>query len=189
MKRVTVLVAILLSTFTSLAFADDMPGSPTHKNIGLGFHNVTAPIGVRWWFSGQKIGVDLGLGYSSTPAGSDPDESVMGWAFDAGVPFVWHSWDRVHLMLRPGLLYESQEVGIGAGPTFDTRTETTLSVIGEIEAEVFLAGNVSFSASHGIAYSSFDSDVPGEDSETSFGTFGANFTNIGFHVYFLGGGD
>ena len=110
MKRVAVAVAVLLiGIITSLAMADDMAGSPTHKNIGVGFHNVEAPLGIRWWLKDQKIGIDLGLGYSSTPGDLDPDESVTGLAFEVGVPFVIHSWDRVHVLLRPGLLYQSQE--------------------------------------------------------------------------------
>lgn len=188
MKRIPVAVAVLMVAFAGFALADDMPGSPTHHDGGLGFHNSAAPVGIRWWFSGQKIGLDLGLGYSHSPAGSDPDESVTGFAIDLGVPFIAHSWDRAHLILRPGILYQSQEIGSGAGPAFTTITPTILSILGEIEAEVFLVDNVSVSASHGIAYSSFDPDVPGVDSQSTFGTFGNNFTNVGFHVYFLGGG-
>jgi len=189
MKRVAVAVAVLLIGVTSLAFADDMAGSPSHKNIGVGFHNVEAPLGLRWWFNGQKVGLDLGLGFSNTPSGIDPDEKVTGFAFDIGVPFVFHSWDRAHVLLRPGILYQSQEVGFlsGAPPTFDTRTETNLGITGEIEGEVFLVDNVSFSASTGIAFNTFDPDTPGSDSQSSFSTIGNNFTQIGFHLYFLGG--
>lgn len=188
MKRISVAVAVLLIGLASLAFADDMPGSPTHKSIALGFHHASAPIGLRWWLGGQKIGIDLGVGFSSTPASSDPDESVSGSAIDLGVPMVMHSWSRAHLMFRPGLLYESQEVGFGSGPTFDTVTQTTMSLLAELEAEIYLVDNVSVSASHGFAFTSVDSDTPGSDSQSSFGTFGNNFTEIGFHVYFLGGG-
>ena len=55
----------------------------------------------------------------------------------------------------------------------------------EIEAEIFIVDNVSVSASHGIAFSSFNPPGPG-DSESTFSTFGNNFTQVGFHVYFLG---
>lgn len=187
MKRTLVAVAVLMMGLSSLAVAENMPGSPNHKHIGLGFHHDSAPIGLRWWLSGQKVGIDLGVGFSSAPAASDPDESVSGLALDLGVPFVMHSWPRAHLMFRPGLLYESQEVGFGSGPTFDTVTQTTMALLAEIEAEIFLVDAVSVSASHGLALTSFDPDTPGSDSQTSFGTFGNNFTNIGFHVYFLGG--
>lgn len=185
MIRTSVAVAVLMVTMTSFAAAD-MPGSARHHSIGLGFHNVEAPVGLRWWFSGQKIALDVGIGFSQEPAASDPDESVSGFAFDVGVPIVLHSWERAHVMFRPGILYQSQEIGSGVGPTFDTRTATTLSVAAELEGELFLVDNISVSAAHGLAYSSFDPDLPGTDSQTSFGTLGNNFTTIGFHMYFLG---
>ena len=187
MIRTSVAVAVLLISMTTVAAAD-MPGSALHHSIGLGFHNVEAPVGLRWWLSGQKIGIDAGIGFSKTPADVDPDESVSGFAFDVGVPIVWHSWDRAHVLFRPGILYQSQEEGVlvGPGPTFDTFTPTTFLVSLEVEAELFLVDNVSVSASHGIGFSSFDPDLPGTDSQTSFGTIGHNFTNIGFHMYFLG---
>jgi hypothetical protein len=55
---------------------------------------------------------------------------------------------------------------------------------GELEAEVFLVDNVSVSASQGFQFTNFDPAVGG--SETDFGTTGANFTNLGFHVYLFG---
>lgn len=171
--------------------ASAAPPDATHASGGLGFHNVEAPIGVRWWFSGQKVGLDLGLGLSSGPSEIDEDENESAWAFEAGVPFVVRSWPRVHLLLRPGLLYQSQQVGFdadpGAGFDFDTENETTMTLSFEIEAEAFLADNFSVSASHGLGFERFEPAFDG-DTRTSFGTLGNNFTNIGFHVYFLGGG-
>lgn len=186
MKRILVVAALLLTTTAGLALAEGMDGSASHKSIGLGFHDVSAPIGLRWWLSGQKMGIDLGLGFSSRTAETDPDERLKSWAVDVGVPFVAHSWDRAHVLVRPGLLYESEEEGSGIGPTFDTRTPTTLAVTLELEAEVFLVDNISFSASHGIGFGRFDPDVPGVDASTAFSTIGNNFTQVGFHMYFLG---
>ena len=187
-----VLAAFTSTAFTSTAFADDSD-APKHYNAGLGFHNVEAPIGVRWWLSGQKIGIDVGLGLSSRPATGDgyPDESLTDSAIELGVPFVIKSWDRVHLMVRPGLLYQSSAYTTSdATPPppqpFATESSTSMTIAGEFEAEVFLANNFSVSASHGIGFTSTD---PGgsASSETSFSTFGNNFTNIGFHFYFFGG--
>jgi hypothetical protein len=194
MKRLLLVVAFTLFGSAGVAWAQidrDMPGSATHHPIGLGFHNVEAPVGIRWWLGGQKVGIDLGLGFNQSSADDFgwPDESLMGWAVDVGVPLVMHSWPRVHAIFRPGILWESQEIPLTTGPApppFDTRTATNFSISAEIEAEVFLMEAVSVSASHGIAYSSFDPDITGVDSQSSFGTFGNNFTNIGFHVYFLG---
>ncbi|HET9328877.1 MAG TPA: hypothetical protein VFQ05_19090 [Candidatus Eisenbacteria bacterium] len=174
--------------FLALAFmlaASVAAAQPTHPNIGLGFHRVAAPIGVRWWLSGQKIAIDFGIGFGSEEdVVSDEDLSFS--AFDIGLPIMLKSWDRVHFMVRPGILYESQEVVTdGPPPPIDTDNVTTLSILGELEVEVFLADNVSFSAAHGLGI--INTDFPGGGSETSFGTIGSNFTNIGFHVYLFGG--
>jgi hypothetical protein len=161
---------------------------PVHPNGSLGFHSVTAPLGARWWFGGQKVAVDLGLGFRSTPAPSYDEEDLTGWAVELGVPIVVKSWDKVHVLVRPGLLYESQEVQMTSSPEpFATDDETTFTLDGEIEAEVFIVDNFSVSASHGIAFVSVD-PAGGGDGYTSFGTLGNNFSHIGFHVYFFGGG-
>lgn len=189
MKRLLI-VACLFALTASATVTSAGAAEAKHAKGGLGFHDSSAPIGLRWWLSGEKIGLDLGLGFSSTTSDFDAKEKVMGFALDVGVPLVMHSWDNAHVLFRPGILYQSQAVGFdsdpGPGYTFDTENQTTMSVLAEIEAEVFLRDNFSVSASHGIAFQSFDPGF-GADSQTSFGTFGNNFTNIGFHVYFLGG--
>ncbi len=160
---------------------------PSHPNGGLGFHSITAPLGVRWWLGEQKFGVDLGIGFQSNPAPSYDGESLTGWAVELGMPIVLKSWDKVHVLVRPGFLYESEEVQMSSPPEpFATDDATTLTIEGEIEAEVFIVDSFSVSASHGIGFYSF-SPAGGGDSETSFGTLGNNFSHIGFHVYFLGG--
>jgi len=161
-----------------------------HANGGLGFHSTAAPVGLRWWTAGQKIGVDLGLGFTAESAADDdyPDEKLNSWAVDVGVPFVLKSWDRVHFMFRPGLLYQSQQVTATTFPApFDTEDRTTFTVSGELEAEVFLADNVSVSASHGVGFTSINPPGSG-DNITSFRTIGNNFTEVGFHIYVFGGG-
>jgi len=191
MKRL-LLVVCLLALTSSTTVKSASADAATHAPIGLGFHDASAPIGVRWWMAGQKVGIDLGLGLSSSTSNFDSNEKVMGFALDVGVPLVMKSWDKAHVLFRPGILYQSQQVGFdadpGAGYEFDTENQTTLSVLAEIEAEIFLHDNFSVSASHGLAFQSFDPGF-GADSQTSFGTFGNNFTNIGFHVYFLGAGN
>ena len=182
-----VTLAILVASSPATVSAQETT-SAEHRSVGLGFHNVDAPIGLRWWLTGQKIGLDFGLGYRSTPAPSYSDESLTGWTLEAGVPIVIHDWSRAHVILRPGLLYDSQQFESTNPPAaFDTDDATTFVVTAEIEGEVFLVDNVSVSASHGIGFSNYDPPGAG-DSRTSFSTFGNNFTNIGFHLYFLGGG-
>jgi len=159
---------------------------PEHYNGSLGFHNLTAPLGGRWWLGGQKIGLDFGLGFASEPA-SGYDEDLTNWAVEVGVPIVVKNWDKVHVLFRPGLLYESEEVQMTSPPTpFATDDMTSFSLTAEIEAEVFIVDNFSVSASHGIGFFSVD-PAGGGDSSTSFGTLGNNFSHIGFHVYFFGG--
>ncbi|MEO5987533.1 MAG: hypothetical protein ABIU54_06690 [Candidatus Eisenbacteria bacterium] len=189
MKRLLLVACLFaLASSATVASADSMDAK--HAKGGLGFHNVEAPIGLRWWMAGEKMAIDLGLGFDSSPSAIDADEKENGFAVEFGIPFVMHSWENAHVLFRPGLLYQSQQVGFdsdpGAGFTFDTENQTAFSVSAEIEAEIFLRENFSVSASHGIAFQSVDPGF-GADSQTSFGTFGNNFTNIGFHVYFLGG--
>lgn len=185
-----VILMALVTTFPTLASAQDMP-SGEHKNIGLGFRNGTAPVGVRWWMAGQKVGVDLGIGFSSESAIFDdyPDESTSRLAFEIGVPIVVKSWSRVHFIFRPGFSYEKQEVVVsdaGLGEPFETEDIKTMRISGELEAEVFLVDNVSLSAAHGLAYESVE--FPGVDDKfTSFSTVGDNFTSLGFHIYLFGG--
>ena len=189
MKRFRLVLAALTIVTLGLggaALADDM-GSASHKGLGPGFHSIEAPVGLRWWFSGQKVALDLGFGFTSDPAFIDPNETETSFAVEAGVPFVCHSWDRVHALIRPGILYQSQQIGFDSdgttpGVQFDTENQTTLDVMLEGEAEVFLADNFSVSAAHGIGFRSFDPGF-GADSQTSFRTRGNNFTTIGFHIY------
>jgi len=104
-----------------------------------------------------------------------------------GVPIVLKSWDRLHVLFRPGIFHESQQVQATTPPEpFDTESQATLRVTGEIEAEAFLLDRFSVSASHGIGWNRYDPAF-GAETETSFGTLGRGFTQIGFHVYLFGG--
>jgi hypothetical protein len=187
-RRIPVVAAALLSLFCVLstpALADDettMPAGEHHRG-SIGFHNTSAPLGVRWWLGSEKLAVDLGLGFHSDPSFIYPSEKLKGWAVDVGVPILLQSWNRVHVMFRPGLLYESQQVEATAPPTaFDTENQKTMSITGEIEGEAFILHNFSVSASTGLAFVSFDPGF-GADKLNSFTTIGNNFTNVGFHLY------
>ncbi len=184
-RRIPAVAAAVLSLFCFLptsARADD-DGVAVHKSGGIGFHQTAAPLGVRWWLAGQKVGIDLGFGFSSDPSLPYPSEHLKSFAIAAGIPIRLQSWSRMHVLFRPGILYQTQQVEATAPPTpFDTESEKTLLISGEIEAEAFLLENFSVSASTGIAYESFDPGF-GLDKENSFRTVGGNFTNVGFHVY------
>jgi hypothetical protein len=160
---------------------------PVHHSGGLGFHNIDAPLGGRYWFANQKVGVDFGFGLRSSPAPSY-DEHLMGWAVELGLPIVVKSWDKVHVLARPGFVYDSQQREMSDPPDpFATDDETTIALTAELEAEVFLVSNFSVSASHGIGYFKTD-PAGGGDSNSSWNTFGSDFSHIGFHYYFFGGG-
>ena len=140
-----------------------------------------APLGLRWWFNGQKLALDAGFGVGSHEEEITPGstESFSHWAVDAGLPILLKSWgNHVHFILRPGILFRSNEVLTLAGAK---DKDTEFDVTGELEAEYFVVENVSISASTGIGVQNFN---PAEgESTTDWSTFGANFTEVGFHVY------
>ena len=189
MKRnaTPILAFVAIFCMWPLSVGAQTDSKPTHYNFGLGFHSIDAPLGGRFWFMQQKVGIDFGLGLRSTPAPSY-DEDLTGWAVELGVPIVVKSWDKVHILFRPGFIYDSQEVEMSDPPDpFATDDRTTVALTAELEAEVFIVDNFSVSASHGIGY--FDVDpAGGGDGESSWSTLGADFSHIGFHYYFFGGG-
>ena len=149
---------------------------------------ISAPIGVRYWLSGQKVGLDLGFGVS-THKDAAADKNTTDWSIEAGIPFRVKSWERVHVIARPGVNYASQEDYVpGSTPgSFEKITDKFTTFVGEIEAELFLVENVSVSASSGIGVVSYKPGESGAKTTTDFTTFGQNFTSVGFHVYLWGG--
>ena len=192
MKRLLLAVVCTLALSATAALAQQ---DARHATGGLGFHDIAAPVGIRWWFAGEKLAVDLGVGFGSDPSVIDPDEKVSRFAIDVGVPIVMHSWEGAHIMFRPGLHYTSQQVGFdsdpGVGFTFDTDNATSINLRAEIEGEVFLRDNFSVSASHGLEFvtakaANTTPGAPDPDSQSSFATIGRQLTEIGFHLYFFG---
>lgn len=205
MRRMLTALTVTMLGFAATASAQDnvdrhMDGVANHNYIGCGFHTTEAPLGLRWWFSGQKMALDLGLGVTSTEVddsafGEEVNESVLGWTLDAGLPLVIRSWPRVHAIVRPGILYSSQQEPFDVGPPggpVEIEMENATSIAGrlEFEAEVFLADNFSVSASHGFEFASSKPAVapgaPDAESSTNFRTIGGNFTSVGFHLYLWG---
>jgi len=186
-------IALMASVSTSVRAADQASG-------GLGFRSneihtpnaaelrIDAPIGVRWWLGAQRVGLDLGFGFS-THKNEAADKNANDWSIDAGIPLSLKSWEHVRVIARPGINYTSQDDYVPGAVlgTFEKITDKFTTVTGEIEAEVFLAENVSVSASHGLGIVYYDPGESGEESTTDFTTFGRNFTSVGFHVYMWGG--
>ena len=178
MKKLFLISTMVLGVATALL--PSTASAAVHNSIGLGFHSSDAPVGIRYWMTGQKMAIDAGIGFSSQDAG---EETLMGFTIEAGVPIMLRSWDRAHFMFRPGIGFNSQDVLVAGGT--DTDSETRLRILAELEAEIFLVDNVSISASHGLAIE--NTSPPGDaDSSTNFGLFGDNFTEVGFHIYLFG---
>jgi len=137
MNRRVVSLLLPLMLAAGAAFAQT---GPSHEPIGLGFRSMDAPIGMRWWLTSGTVAVDVGLGFGSEE-NTAVDESLSHWAFEVGLPIVLKSWDPVHFLVRPGIMYSSQEAVVQTVPTVDTDTDSELSIMAEFEAEVFLAKN------------------------------------------------
>src|SRR5262245_12806761 len=117
MKKLFALVALALITSVGVAFAQD-----EYKGA-CGFHNIEAPAGIRWWLS-DKLALDAGLGFGSNEINND---NFSHWALDVGLPIKMRSWDKVNVLLRPGILYTSQEVDINPGPILDKDNDTSMT--------------------------------------------------------------
>ena len=74
MKRHATLILVpVLAMFCVLPQSVSAQTAPVHYNGGLGFHSIDAPLGGRYWFGEQKVGVDFGLGLRSEPAPAADD--------------------------------------------------------------------------------------------------------------------
>ncbi len=174
MKRTVlgiVLVGMTLAGTTSVAGAG--PG-------GLGFHTTDAPIGVRHWFT-DKIGGDLGVGYitSKEEIGATENKSATSSA-EIGLPVRVAKYDKVHLLLRPGIEFSSRKDTPPTGPSVTT---TAFDVTGEVEVEYWLTEKLSISASEGVLFSSSSDDQTPKTKDSGFQTTGNDFTTLGFHIY------
>ena len=199
---VVTIVALAAAGPAGAAQQDEQTPSPSASDkptsIAIGFHDSAAPVGIRIWFPGHKIGLDLGAGFSTeeltlTDERNVPavyDTTLLGFTLDVGIPIVLKSWSRVQVLGRPGFTYQRQDaVGSDSfGPAFVENVETTNIYTGraEIEAEVFLADNFSGSATSGFQFSSSKLDVNGARSFKSFSTSGDSFLGVGFHLYLWG---
>lgn len=185
------LAALALLTPPPLAQAQETPagglgfhaGSTPFDGFGyLTNHDFAAPsIGLRHWFN-DRVGGDLGVGYFNVS--TDPSENkVTGFMFSVGVPLsLSRVSNSVNFILRPGILWGTQEEEIGPPPVATSKW-TAFAITGELEAEWMVTDYLSVSASHGIAYGQIHDDGDPETKITSIGTLGNNFTNLGFTCY------
>lgn len=183
MKGLLGAVSLALVALTGVASAQGTAQQATadHEQGGVGFHSIQAPLGGRWWLN-PKFAIDAGLGFGSNESGAGT--SLSNWALDLGVPITMRTFDRLSVMFRPGILYQSVEVITDTGPPIVTDNDTQMALNLELEAEVFLTDHFSVSASEGLAF--INTSPAGGSSTTDWGTTGANFTTLGFHVYMFG---
>jgi hypothetical protein len=195
MKLKKMLVLACLFTIVAVsAHAQETKGgfgfrSGAALNTGpIGF-SASPTVGIRHWFTSQ-MGGDIAVGFATVSVdnnGTTTDEG-SGFAFDLGLPISLKSWDKVNFIFRPGFAYQSATLKDKTSPTPPNELKANVyAATGELEVEWMLAENVSISAAHGIAYSSSkleDNDTPTNELKiTGFNTIGANFTQLGFHVY------
>lgn len=187
MKRILAFASVAMLLGVVAAYAGD-------AKTALGFHTTDAPIGIRTWLS-PKVALDVGVGFTSSDAKTDAisgvpnsntEDKISGFNVDAGVPYVFKSWDKVKFIGRPGVSFMSGSDEATAGTTTVKNKTSLFTVTAELEVEVNIADNVSVSASHGIGYGSRTDTPPGtapKTTTTAFDTFGNGWTMVGFHVY------
>lgn len=158
-------------------------------NTGVVTVSAAPTIGIRHWFTSQ-MGGDLAVGFSTVSVennGTKTDEG-SGFAFDAGLPISMKSWDKVNVIFRPGVEFESAKLTDKTTSAPGNEIKATIfAVSGELEVEYMIADKLSISAAHGIAYSNTkleDNSSPANELKVNgFNTIGNNFTTLGFHVY------
>lgn len=158
----------LMSASACLFLLSAFLARPASAGIALGFHSTTAPLGIRASL-GEYYAVDLGVGFLARNG-----EKNDATAFDIGLPLTVKEFDRLHVLLRPGVLFENFEGRLG------TTRVRTLSA--EVEGEAFLFPQLSVSAALGVARQTVDPAGAGNN-ETAWVSTGGEFTNVGFHLY------
>lgn len=177
MKKIIFFTVAMSMMVASSAMAVD-----TAKRFGLGFMDSDCPIGGRYWFS-EKVGIDFGVGFyiDEEQFGTDT-ESATDFGILGAVPITLiNTLDRVNLNLVPGVKY------VNFGAFGDGDSDSLFNIFALLEAEVFVTGDFSVSAAHGVGFSSFSPGGDGAESTTDIYSVGENITNLGFHLYFAGG--
>jgi hypothetical protein len=174
-KKILSLTALVMLLCASAALAAD-------AKTALGFHSYSAPVGIRTWFSPQ-LGLDVGVGFDSQTNTHDSpavDDKFSGYSVEAGLPYVFKSWDKVKFIGRPGVIYGTSKQEPSGGTSVKN---TNLIVTGELEVELTVAENVTISMSHGLDYFSGHDDRTPENKRSGFETLGNGWSSLGFHVY------
>ena len=142
-----------------------------------------ATVGGRQWVS-ETVGIDAALGFNSFKAEQGTQkETWTGMSFDIGLPIVVKRFDKVNLIVRPGVQFGSLEDKDATVTPTKTTKYTMSGFSGTLEAEWYVTPNLSLSAAHGLAWASMKDNGSPSVKFTSLGTTGSNFTQMGFNLY------
>lgn len=177
----------------------DDGGEHVIGHVGVGYFTTTAPLGIRYWFTGRS-GIDAGLGFSVSKQAVPEGQEIatdFGLGFEIGYLHSLARSKNLNLFLRPGLGVRFKQIPTGAVPEggpvdAETTTDFDLNANLSLGGEMFLGGlglpNVSLTAGAGVAVAL---DAP-EDNNTGFGFAlyhtGASVVStsalVGVHFYF-----
>jgi hypothetical protein len=168
LRKITVIAMVSILALASMAGAAERKGE-----FALGFSNADAPVGIRY-FTSDKVGLDLGLGFESQDLGEDSGTSF--WV-EGGVTYVVYDYNDSFFFVRPAVTYASLNDGVyGGGDVDESWSQFTVAL--NLGAEVRLAERFGLQFQHGLGFVS--TSPPGDgDSLTDFGTFGENVTQAG----------
>lgn len=167
MKKVLFFAVALTMVATSA-----MAATPAGK-VGIGFIHYETPLGVRIVMN-EKVGLDLSFGF-----GTENDGDVTNFNFMGAVPISLIKTEKANFNVMPGFSY----MNMGAPSGSSAGSASVIDIFAALEVEFFLTESFAVNANHGFAISMYDSGIDGADSSTDFGSFGNNWTNIGFHFY------
>jgi len=167
LRKITLITMITVLALATVAGAAERKGE-----FAMGFNNSDAPVGIRY-FTSDKIGLDLGLGFESADLG---DESATSFWVEGGLTYVLYDYMDSFFFLRPAVTFASLDDRVyGSGTLDETWSQFTVAL--NLGAEVRLAERFGLTFQHGLAFRS--TSPPEGDSLTDFGTFGENVTEAG----------
>jgi hypothetical protein len=171
------LAMIAVCTLVSFARAEE----PGFSKIGIGFHEISNPLGVRWWV-GRNTALDVGLGFSSDEYESYRLSRAM---IRLGAPCVVSRFGRLAVEVRPSVGYGIEQQVVRFIPATgevvkgnDHLIEPSL----QLEAEVLVIDHLSVSGAFGFGATVRKSSTA-DETLTSWWTTAGNFAHFGLHLY------
>jgi hypothetical protein len=192
---VTMLAVGALGPVGARAADGDVTPDMLHSALAIGYHNITAPIGGRFWFPGQMVGIDLGFGYRADETTLQDGRGFVATSYviGLGAPITIRRWNRLRFVGRPGIGIEidDQEIPvfdeIGDIVRSDVAKLTTFTLGGEVEVEYYLLDRLSASAGYGAQIARAKLGYPGATARRSSQSTGGDLFQLGFHLYLWNG--